>query len=167
MKAAISKQLLAGLLATAVLSVIALLKTETVVPASIDDALVANRHAHPARTGGESGMPWLRKLPLQQAVEMSQGLAPSPPVSPPQVVLALVPVEIPRPVAPNPSFTYLGRMMREDKVYVFLGHGEDVEVVAMGETVDSSWRVEGVDDASVDLRYLPLNEVRQLAMSDK
>ncbi|MDI1300979.1 MAG: hypothetical protein PSX71_03650 [bacterium] len=166
MKAPVSKPLLAGLLATSVLTLIALLKPETDIAVEPDLALVAEHRDSRATAESGSATPWLRTLPPQHIASLNQGFVPpAPPPPPPQIVLP--PPPPPKPVAPNPSFTYLGRMMRDDRVYVFLGRGEDVEVVAVGDSVDSSWRLESVSDTGIGLRYLPLNEVRQLAMSDK
>lgn len=163
----ISRQLLAGLLAAMVLSVIALLKPDIEPQAASEDVLLAVRHNVRASSQHESATPWLREPQSPHIASLNQGFAPPPPPPPPPVIQqVMVPVVIPRPVAPNPSFTYLGRMMRDDQVYVFLGRGDDVEVVAIGDAVDGSWRIESVSDTDVKLRYLPLNELRQLAMSD-
>lgn len=166
MKIPVSKPLLAGLLASAVLSVIAVLKPETDAVAVADVAQAAERHQSHAAPAKTSATPWLRALLPQQTASLNQGFVPPPPPPPPPQIF-LPPPPPPKPVAPNPAFTYLGRMMRDEKVYVFLGHGEDVDVVAVGDAVDSSWRIDGVSDTGVELRYLPLNEVRQLAMSDQ
>lgn len=162
MKSLISKPLLAGLLATAVLTVVAVLKPDTEGEVLGDALLVENRE-HMARAESELVTPWLRTLPQQQIASLNRGFVLPPPPPPPPVVV--VPVEPPKPVAPIPTFTYLGRMTRDDRVYVFLGHAEEVDVVAIGEAIDGNWRVEGLTDTGISLRYLPLDEVLQLAMS--
>lgn len=162
MKSLVSKPLLAGLLATVVVTVITVLKPD-VEPAVSGDTLLVDSRGRTALVESEPETPWLRTLPAQQIAHLDRGFVPPPPPPPPPVVV--VPVELPKPVTPTPAFTYLGRMTRDDRVYVFLGHGEEVDVVAIGEAIDSDWRVEGLTDTGISLRYLPLNEVRQLAMS--
>lgn len=165
MSLVISKPLLAGLLATSVLTVIALLKPEP-LPQQ-EEAMLSERRPAPAHdpSGQESSTPWVRHLlPLPKEAVSLQGFADAParPVLPP---VPVVPVAPPKPVAPTPSFSYLGRMVRDEHVYVFLARGDDVDVVEQGEKVDHDWRVERIAADSVELRYLPLNETRRLAMS--
>lgn len=162
----LSKQVLTGFLATIVLTAIVLLQPEADMNAVEDAVLVVERDERHARTTDESATPWLRELPPQHTAMLDRGFVLLPPPPPPAPPIIFAPIEPPKPVVPNPAFTYLGRMMRDDKVYVFLGRGEDVDMVAIGDAVDGSWRVEGVSDTSVELLYLPLNEVRQLAMSE-
>lgn len=164
----ISKPLLALLLAAAVASVLVLLKPETDKPTAADDSLLMERPGtgKPASTVAADRIPWQRApVEAPSTATLTQGFAPPPP--PPSVMPVVVTPPPPKPVAPTPSFVYLGRMVRDDTIYVFLGQGENVEVVPLGADVDGGWRVEKITDAGLELRYLPLNETRQLAMSDK
>lgn len=166
----ISRPLQAVLLATAVLTILALLKPEGLSGAGATESLLPERQAKVDGKKVEdiAANPWLRALaePLQ-AASLAQGFSPPPPPVPVAPVVVAPPPEPPRPVVPTPAFTYLGRMVRDDRTFVFLGSGEDIEVVAIGDPVDNNWRVESVSDTGVELRYMPLNETRLLAMSDK
>jgi hypothetical protein len=102
--------------------------------------------------------PWVRKV-VPIAVE------PAPPVVtvlPPPVVAMAPPAPPPAPVAPAPDFTYLGRIIEADKTMVFLATGDNFKAVAVGAMIDSDWRLEGVSATALKLRYLPLNERKDL-----
>lgn len=167
MKPVLSKPLLALLLATAVLSIIALLQPETAVTDA--DALLADPHpAAAARTAPAAAHPWVRALLPEAGTVTAHGFAVAPPPPPKPVAVPVVVAPPPKPVAPAPAFTYLGRMVRDDgSTLVFLGKGDDTLVVALGAMVDASWRLEGVDAKGIRLLYVPLNETRQLAMNGK
>lgn len=166
MRLIVSKPLLAGLLLTSVLTVIALLKPEPAVSAD-DLLLTARERASPSPELAGTALPWVRSpRPLAQESLAARGFVIAPPPPPKAPVVAPLPVAPPRPVAPMPTFSYVGRMYRDGQVFVFLAHGEDVDVVAQGGDVDHNWRVERVGDDGVELRYLPLNETRQLAISN-
>lgn len=168
MRPVISKPLFALLLGISVLSLLLLLKPDIDVVSSNDGSLLVMRPEKHLAERTLTSTPWLREAtaaPTEASV--AQGFVPPPPPAPVMPIVVLPPPPPPKPVAPDPSFSYLGKMIRDDKIYVFLGNGENVEVVALGASVDDSWRVEKVTDAGIELLYLPLNEVRQLAMSDK
>lgn len=159
----ISKPLLAGLLASTVLSVLLLLQPEAALVASADDELLVERR-EPSPAAVEGTAPWQReRRPLPHA-RLDQGFAPPPP---PMVKPVVVLAPPPKPVAPPPGFHYLGRMTRDGKIYLFLGYDDEVEVVAVGDTVGGSWRIERVSETGVELNYLPLNQLRQLALSER
>lgn len=162
----VSKPLLAGLLATAVASALLLLQPETDAEVTVaDDLLVAPR---PAPVGSAPGdLPsWQRALPAVPGRTLHYGMAPPPPPPPPPAA-PLVVVPPPRPVAPAPGFSYLGRMVRDNTTYVFLGQGNGIEVVPVGGTAEGGWRIEGISATGLVLRYLPLDETRQLALSER
>lgn len=165
----LSKTLQALLLATVVLCVIALLKPATRESQVDADLLPASRQSAPDVGGNDLKVPWQRTLYSPPKAALSQGFVVPPPPPPvqslPPVVEVPVPVVTPRPEAPTPGFTYLGCMLRDGGVLVFLGVGDNTEVVAVGDMIDQVWRLEGVDDQGIQLRYMPLGEFRQLAVS--
>lgn len=171
MRVMIAKPLLAGLLATTVLTVIAVLKPEPLATGA-DDLLAERASALPRHGGGplseSAEAPWQRRLlPPPAAAVLGQGFSP---VAARPVVVAPVPAApvLPAvPTVPQPDFSYLGRMVREGQTVVFLARGEDVEVVELGGMVGHDWRVDRIAADSVELRYLPLNETRRLAVSEK
>ncbi|MCB5188733.1 hypothetical protein LG200_12055 [Methylobacillus caricis] len=64
----------------------------------------------------------------------------------------------PAPVAPEPSFAYIGKL--EDGpggTVILLASTTRLYSVAVGESIDRSWRLDKEDDNSLQLTYLPLN----------
>lgn len=171
MKPRMSKALQAWLLATLVLCVIAVLKPSPREGLADADLLpAAHRARSDEKSGNERHAPGPRKLYPPPQAALSQGFVAPPPVPPPVPIMPPVPVQvapvfIARPEAPTPGFTYLGRMLRENDMLVFLRMGENTEVVTVGEMIDQNWRLEGVDDQGIKLRYMPLGELRQLVVS--
>ncbi len=161
-RAQLGKGLQAGLLATAVLTLLALLKPEAMAPWPMTAEDMA-RSKPGAETHARAAEPWLRTAAaLPEAPEPPPPPpppAPAPPAPPP----AIVPPP-PKPVAPDPPFTYLGRIDQDGRSHVFLGLGADPRVVEVGEAVDAQWKVEKADPTQLVLRYLPLNEIRIVAL---
>lgn len=72
----------------------------------------------------------------------------------------------PRPVAPPAPFAYLGKMEDTPQgTLMILSGGNKVYTVAVGESIDKSWRVDGEDAGSVRLTYLPLGLPQTLSKS--
>ena len=160
--ASLGKGLQAGLLATAVLTLLALLKPEAMAPwpLAAEDTARAKLGAEARARAAE---PWLRTAAaLPEAPEPPQ--PPPPPASPPPAPRPEIVPPAPKPVAPDPPFTYLGRIDQDGRSHVFLGLGADPRVVEVGEAVDAQWKVEKADPTQLVLRYLPLNEIRILAL---
>ncbi|VTU40517.1 hypothetical protein H4CHR_05237 [Variovorax sp. PBS-H4] len=162
--ASLGRGLQAGLLATAVLTVLALLKPEAVEPwSSAADDMARSQPGAGPRARAREAEPWLRT-----AAALPEPPEPPPPPSPPPAPPPLAPpppVEPPpKPVAPDPPFTYLGRIEQGGRSQVFLGLGADPRVVEVGEAVDAQWTVEKADPTQLVLRYLPLNELRTIAL---
>ncbi|MDQ0612266.1 hypothetical protein QFZ83_006437 [Variovorax sp. W1I1] len=162
----LSKPLQAALLMTATLTAIALLKPEA-LDASVAD--VGPERDAPTQTADarRPPAPWVRlageewkpsDAELRRAVDAAAAAAP--PVAPPAPV-----VEAPKPVAPDPSLVYLGRIEQDGRRYVFLGRGADPQVVEIGGLADPQWRVEKATATEVQLRYLPLNEIRSIPVA--
>ncbi|MBT2336227.1 hypothetical protein J7E49_20215 [Variovorax paradoxus] len=163
----LSKPLQAALLTTAVLTAIALLK-----PEAADAPLAGSSNEMPAMSRPASDTrrpeaPWVRMAgeewrpsdaDLQKAADAIAATAL--PVAPPPP-----PVEPPKPTAPDPSLVYLGRIDQDGRHYVFLGRGADPQVVEIGGLVDPQWKVEKATATQVQLRYLPLNEIRSIPVA--
>jgi hypothetical protein len=161
----ISKPLLALLLASTVLSLLVLMQPESATQGSAADDLLAERRTASSVSAFDKLQPWRRKPHEIPQEHLGQGFVPPPPppLPPPPPVVVVAP---PKPEAPQVSFTYLGRIVRDGRTYIFLGIGEDVQVAAVGDTVEGVWRIEGVTEHGVEFKYLPLNESRQLAMGE-
>lgn len=161
-----SKPLQAALWLTAVLTALALLKPDgSGVPAA--GAPAAQEHASPA--GGSAAAaaeaPWVR-VPEEAwtppEARQQAALAPLAPV--PAPVPPPVSMQPPEPTAPDPAMSYLGRLEQDGRSYVFLGTGADPQVVEVGSAIDGLWKVEKVTATQVELRYLPLNQIRFIAV---
>jgi hypothetical protein len=70
----------------------------------------------------------------------------------------------PAPTAPPLPFAYLGRMVEDGRTTVFLTRQDRNYAAKVGDTLDGSYRVDGIDAGSVTLTYLPLNMQQTLAI---
>lgn len=70
------------------------------------------------------------------------------------------PVAAPAPAAPSAPplpFVYIGQMQEEGQATVYyLERGPQVLAVAVGETIDGTYRVEGPQSGQLEFTYLPL-----------
>lgn len=73
------------------------------------------------------------------------------------------PAPPPPPQAPPLPFTYMGKMIEDGKVTVFLVRGDRNVIVRAGDTIEGVYRVDSIDDRFVQFTYLPLNQTQQLA----
>ena len=107
------------------------------------------------------------ELPAQP-VKLMLALAPSPSAARSFAAPAPQPAApVPQAMSPNPCrtaaasagppplpFTYLGKMLDEGKLQVFLARGEDSHIVRAGQKI-GQYRVERVDETSVTFLHLP------------
>lgn len=68
----------------------------------------------------------------------------------------------PEPSAPPLPYSYLGKMMEDGKVVIFLGKQENNYSVRLGETVDGLYRLDEISDQALTLVYLPLEKKQML-----
>lgn len=160
----LSKPLQAACWAVLVLTAIALLKPDGIDP----QRFVVPRmrlSSVPAPSSSLADAPWLRHAaelvkPVEssgRAISLDAASAMVPEARPPE---AAAPV----PIAPDPGLSYLGRIEQEGRSYVFLGRGAVPVVVEVGHHIDAQWQVEKATAVQVDLRYLPLNQFRSIAI---
>lgn len=67
----------------------------------------------------------------------------------------------PPPAAPPLQFEYLGRVISQGRVRVFLARGDENYAVGVGERIHAEYRVERIREGAVELTYLPLG-IRQI-----
>lgn len=79
-----------------------------------------------------------------------------------QLEVAPVVIAPPKPSAPNPPFSFLGKMIDNERSFVFLSDGINPIVVSKGDIIRKVWRVEKITPTFVELNYLPLDEIRQV-----
>lgn len=65
------------------------------------------------------------------------------------------------PAAPPLQFEYLGKVISQGRVRVFLAQGDENYAVGVGERIRTEYRVERILNNAVELTYLPLG-VRQI-----
>ena len=74
------------------------------------------------------------------------------------------PVPPPPPAAPPLPFKYMGKLVEEGKLTVFISNQERNYAVKTGDTIDGAYRVDSVDPQRVLFTYLPLNMQQTLAI---
>ena len=67
------------------------------------------------------------------------------------------PVPPPPPAPPPMPYSYMGKLVEDGKVTVFLTKQNRNYAIKQGDTVDGSYRVDTVDTNRVVFTYLPLN----------
>lgn len=86
---------------------------------------------------------------------------PPPPPPPPK------PVPPPPPTAPPLPYAFLGSYLGTDgRLIIFLTRGDRVFSVTPGETLENTYRVDGVVAGQLGLTYLPLNIKQTLRIGD-
>jgi len=61
-----------------------------------------------------------------------------------------------KPAAPALPFVYGGRYTEGSTVFVFLSEGTKMHTVRLGDTVNSTYRIEKIAPEAITLTYLPL-----------
>lgn len=69
----------------------------------------------------------------------------------------------PKPQAPPLPFAYMGKLVEDGRVTVFLTNGERNWIVRAGDTVEGAYRVDAIEEQAVALTYLPLGIRQTLA----
>lgn len=108
----------------------------------------------------------INKLQRQRSQPDVQDLFASPvaatlpaPVAPenlPAPVPAAAPAPPPAPAAPALPYRYLGRITRASAASVYLVKSDTMFVVAAGDTIEATYRVDSISDTAIHLTYLPL-----------
>jgi hypothetical protein len=86
---------------------------------------------------------------------------PAPKAPPPAATAQAAPA--PRPVPPPIPYAYFGMSIQDGRTVVFVTRQERTLVLAVGEVVENTYRVEEIRATEVVLTYIPLNE-RQVMM---
>lgn len=73
------------------------------------------------------------------------------------------PLPPPPPSAPPLPFAYMGKLIEDGQLTVFLTRQERNYVVKAGDTLDGMYKVEGITPGMLTLVYLPLN-IKQTLM---
>jgi len=92
------------------------------------------------------------------AFQAKSWYVPPPPPPPPPPALLPPPV----PTAPPLPFTYLGKFQDSAQPVFFLVRGDRILTVRAGDTIEGTYRLDGVVGATLGLTYLPLNIKQQI-----
>src|SRR3954469_12092305 len=68
------------------------------------------------------------------------------------------------PQAPPLPFTYIGKMMEDGRIVVFLTQGERNFAVRSGDKLDNLYQIDDIKPTTMLLTYLPLNKQQSLAI---
>lgn len=143
---------------------------ETLVEAAERGAIAPGASA--AAGGSSSAVLSLENLPRLTLPERQHDLfskkswAPPPPPPPPTPQRAAAPSPPPKPTAPPLPFAYMGVLEEEQtKPIYFLSAGEKVYAVSAGETLDATYRIDGMRGGQLMITYLPLNMQQSLSLS--
>lgn len=71
-------------------------------------------------------------------------------------------VPAPAPQAPPLPFRFLGRYTDAGQSVIFLQYNDQNLVVRLGDTLGEQYKVEKIDETTLSLRYLPLNQLQSL-----
>jgi hypothetical protein len=71
-------------------------------------------------------------------------------------------IKQPKPVAPPLPYVYMGKMVDETGLTVFLTRNDKPYVVHAGDVLDTQYRVESIRPPLMELTYLPLKEKQVL-----
>ncbi len=129
--------------------------TPTVAPASARPALLRELQALKLARA---------QLPAAELFAAKSWQAPAAPPPPPPP--APPPAAPAPPSAPPLPFTFMGRMFDAERPTVFLVKGERAYLVAQGDAIDESYRLEKVEPGQLTLRYLPLDALQTMAVGD-
>jgi len=85
---------------------------------------------------------------------------------PPPSPSALPAVPPPPPAPPPLPFTYMGQLLDNGKLTVFLTRQDQNYAVKPGDTLDGTYRVDSIEQQRVVFTYLPLNQQQSLAIGN-
>lgn len=122
----------------------------------------AARHAAP-RPGGQAAirLDKLKRTPLEgEVADLFKSKTWYVPPPPPK------PAPPPPPSAPPLPFTYMGKLLEDGKVTVFLARQDRNYLAREGDTIDGTYRVDEIRAPLMTLTYLPLNIKQTLQIGE-
>jgi len=73
----------------------------------------------------------------------------------------------PPPSAPPLPFVYMGKLIDEGQVIVFLSKQDRSFAVKLGDIIESSYRADEIGPTTLTLTYLPMKIKQTLAIGDR
>ncbi len=101
--------------------------------------------------------PWVG-VPSPVAVVTSAPIAPVTPQAP------IFDMPQPPPAAPPLPYRFAGRLTDGAEQTFYLSRGDQLMVVKSGDTLESAYRIIGVDDRRIQFQHLPTGEVQVLTL---
>lgn len=71
-----------------------------------------------------------------------------------------------KPQAPPLPFAFGGRYVESGKIAVFLKEGDRIHTARAGDTIAENYRIESIEKQAVNIRYLPLQVLQILPISE-
>lgn len=144
-------------LLTLVAAIFAPSAEEPVQPSRAAASAPAPASADTARSGLDDRTNWQpqpRRGLAQEPADLF--LVPRPPARPAAAVRK------PVPVAPPLPYVYMGKMLDNEEITVFLTRQDKPYVVKTGDVLDHQYRVDVIRPPLMELTYLPLNQKQML-----
>ena len=77
------------------------------------------------------------------------------------------PLPPPPPSAPPLPFSYMGKLIDEGRITVFLSRQDRNFLVQAGDTIESTYRVDEINAGVMTVTYLPLDQKQTLPIGEK
>ena len=159
-------------------AILGILLTVTVVaalwPAPDEEKVTAPRALRRASTTSSLPPTAETKLPVLDPLPSIKPGATTDAANPPAVTVVgnLFPAQTWKPpaapqqasatVAPPLPFAFGGRYVEAGKTIVFLKEGERIHSARVGDTINSTYRIDAIEPANIQLTYLPLKTRQSL-----
>lgn len=158
------RALAAGLTATLIATVFAPSPVKESISAPVVQQVSTIRDVSVTRTDGALRIPAVK--PRIDEEETGTIFLASIPAETKHAAEIKKPVEDIAPQAPPLPFRYLGRHVKDGRIGVFLMVQDDDLVAFEGDQLLETYHVEHVDDKGVTFRYLPLDQLQTLSISE-
>lgn len=140
------------------------------------EAAAPARAAHVSATGRTTAQPAMLGAPVREPIAhgaaadpFSSGRLvppPPPPLPAPAPVKAAPPPPPPPPTAPPLPYTFVGLLEKgAARPAAFIARGDALLVVAAGDVVEGSYRIESIGPREIVLTYLPLGQKQSLDLA--
>jgi hypothetical protein len=143
-------------LATIVAAIFAPPAEEAVQPAraQVERPLAENRQEAVPGAATQSYLPHSRQGLMADPRDLFEVDRPPP--------RSTAPARKPAPVAPPLPYAYMGKMLQDGELTVFLTRQDKPYVVKVGDVLDQQYRVEAIQPPLMTLTYLPLQQKQLL-----
>jgi hypothetical protein len=111
-----------------------------------------------------AALPERAPLDVQVRADPFAGSPPPPPPAPPPTPPPKPAPPPPPPAAPPLPFCFVGMLEQKSaRPTAFLAKGEALHIVAVGDVIDGTYRIESLSPTQIVVTYLPLNQRQTLS----